>query len=114
VKRLVIDRLEALNVPFVDVGLGPDRIDGSLGGILRVTASAPTKRDYVRNGRISFGVSTDDDLCGSDIQVADLNALNAHAGRGQVEEDSRLLPRLGAGTSLHLHDRWKHAHQWGT
>jgi hypothetical protein len=37
-KRLVVERLESLGVPFVDVGMGLELVDGSLGGILRVTA----------------------------------------------------------------------------
>jgi hypothetical protein len=77
-KRLAVEWLETRNVPFVDVGMGLELVDGSLGGILRVTASTPAKRDHVHQGRISFVVSKDeDDLYGSNIQVADLNALNA-------------------------------------
>jgi ThiF family len=77
-KRLVVDWLEERNIPFVDVGMGLELVDGSLGGILRVTASTPAKRDHVHKGRISFaGGNDEDDLYGSNIQVADLNALNA-------------------------------------
>ncbi len=75
-KRLVIGKLEALDIAFVDVGMGLELVDGSLGGILRVTASTPQKRDHVHQGRISF-VGGGDDLYSSNIQVADLNALNA-------------------------------------
>jgi hypothetical protein len=43
-----------------------------------VTTSTPTKRDHVHRGRISFAAANDeDDLYRSNIQVADLNALNA-------------------------------------
>lgn len=77
VKRLVIERLEALGVPFVDVGMGIELVDGSLGGILRVTASTPEKRSHVHQGRICFAGDGEDDLYSSNIQVADLNALNA-------------------------------------
>jgi hypothetical protein len=76
-KRAVVDRLESLGVSFVDVGMGLELVDGTLGGILRVTASTPEKRDHIRNGRISFGDNDKDDLYASNIQVADLNALNA-------------------------------------
>jgi hypothetical protein len=64
-------------VPFIDVGMGLELVDGSLGGILRVTASMPDKRDDIRNGKISFTDDAENDLYGSNIQVADLNALNA-------------------------------------
>src|SRR5438045_5803532 len=63
-KRALIERLEALDVPFVDVGMGLELADGSLGGILRVTASTPAKRDHVRQGRISFDSGDDNDLYG--------------------------------------------------
>ena len=36
-KRLVVEKLEALRVAFVDVGMGLELDEGSLGGILRVT-----------------------------------------------------------------------------
>jgi hypothetical protein len=77
-KQLIVERLEALRVPFVDVGMGLELVDGSLGGILRVTASTPQKREHVHQGRISFaGGGEENDLYSSNIQVADLNALNA-------------------------------------
>jgi hypothetical protein len=76
-KRLVVERLESFGVPFIDVGMGLELVDGSLGGILRVTVSTPNKREHVRNGRISFTDYEEDDLYASNIQVADLNALNA-------------------------------------
>lgn len=75
-KRLVVEKLEALDIPFVDVGMGLELVDGSLGGILRVTASTPEKRDHVHQGRISFAGGGKDDIYSSNIQVADLNALN--------------------------------------
>jgi hypothetical protein len=77
-RRRVVEWLEARNIRFVDVGMGLELVDGSLGGILRVTASTPAKRDHVHKGRISFADGDEkDDLYASNIQVADLNALNA-------------------------------------
>ncbi|MBZ0070150.1 MAG: ThiF family adenylyltransferase [Gammaproteobacteria bacterium] len=76
-KRLVVEKLEAMGASFVDVGMGLELDDGSLGGILRVTASTPEKRDHVHQGRISFAGGGEKDLYSSNIQVADLNALNA-------------------------------------
>lgn len=76
-KRAVVEKLEALGVPFVDVGMGLELVDGSLGGILRVTASTPKKREHVHAGRISFAGGGERDVYASNIQVADLNALNA-------------------------------------
>ncbi len=76
-KRVIVGKLEALGVPFIDSGMGLELVDGSLGGILRVTASTPEKRDHVHQGRISFAGGGADDVYSSNIQVADLNALNA-------------------------------------
>jgi len=76
-KLQVVKKLEALGVSFIDVGMGLDLVDGSLGGILRVTASTPQKRDHVHAGSISFAGGGEDDIYASNIQVADLNALNA-------------------------------------
>lgn len=76
-KRMVVQKLEALGAAFVDVGMGLELVDGTLGGILRVTASTPEKRDHVHQGRISFARDGKDNIYSSNIQVADLNALNA-------------------------------------
>ena len=76
-KKLVIQKLESLGVFFVDVGMGLELVDGSLGGILRVTASTPDKREHVHQGRISFNGGGEENIYSSNIQVADLNALNA-------------------------------------
>ena len=75
-KRSVVEKLETLDLSFVDVGMGLELVNGSLGGILRVTASTPRKRDHIQ-GRISFADGEEDDIYSSNIQVADLNALNA-------------------------------------
>lgn len=76
-KRAVVQKLEALGISFIDVGMGLELVSGSLGGILRVTASTPQKREHVHAGCISFAGGGERDLYASNIQVADLNALNA-------------------------------------
>lgn len=77
VKKMIVQKLESLGAAFVDVGMGLEFVDGSLGGILRVTASTPDKREHVHHGRISFANEGGDNIYSSNIQVADLNALNA-------------------------------------
>lgn len=76
-KLAVIKKLETMGVGFIDVGMGLELVDGSLGGILRVTASTPEKRNHVHNGCVSFVGGGEKDIYASNIQVADLNALNA-------------------------------------
>ncbi|HIC1934842.1 TPA: hypothetical protein ACW0QD_002540 [Citrobacter freundii] len=57
--------------------MGLELVNGSLGGILRVTTSTKDKREHVHSGRISFAGGGEKDIYASNIQVADLNALNA-------------------------------------
>lgn len=77
-KTAIVESLESRGVPFVDVGMGIELDDNQeLGGILRVTASTASMRDHVRaKNRISFFDTGDDDY-DRNIQVADLNGLNA-------------------------------------
>ncbi len=75
-KKLILEKLEVFGLPFVDVGMGLYLSEGSLGGILRVTASTPAQRDHVRK-RISFSDDSDRNEYDVNIQIADLNALNA-------------------------------------
>lgn len=75
-KAVIIEALERASVPFVDVGMGVELVDGALLGTLRATTSTPAKRDHVRR-RIHLGNRDDDDDYARNIQVAELNALNA-------------------------------------
>jgi hypothetical protein len=75
-KKLVVEKLEALGVSFVDVGMGLELVGGTLGGILRTTASTPQKREHFRS-HVSFAGDGEANVYSSNIQVADLNALNA-------------------------------------
>jgi hypothetical protein len=75
-KKLLIEKLEHFGLPFVDVGMGVTVTDDSLGGILRITTSTPKQRDHVRS-RISFSDGDGGNEYDRNIQIADLNALNA-------------------------------------
>ena len=74
-KKIVIDFLEANGKPFIDVGMGVSIGDNNLLGILRTTASVPGKRDHLRK-LVSFETGRDD-AYSSNIQIAELNMLNA-------------------------------------
>jgi hypothetical protein len=74
-KPAIIDWLEAHDVPFIDVGMGIEEIDGHLSGLLRVTTSLPGRRDTARR-RIPQP-APERDAYTRNIQTADLNALNA-------------------------------------
>ncbi len=75
-KAAIIAELERSNVAFVDVGMGVELVDGALLGALRVTTSTPDKREHVRK-RVSLGDREGDDDYARNIQIAELNALNA-------------------------------------
>ena len=75
-KQLIVTRLQSFGVPFVDVGMGVELVDSSLRGVLRVTTSSDKRRDHVRT-RISFGEQDGADDYDRNIQIAELNALNA-------------------------------------
>lgn len=78
-KQLLVEYLEQLGVPFIDVGMGVELIDDDgLTGLVCLTTSTSKKRDHVRdNRRISFKDGGRDNLYANNIQIADLNALNA-------------------------------------
>lgn len=77
-KPPIIEKLEADGISFVDVGMGIELVDEKLLGILRVTTSTPHKRDHVRDKkRMDFSGSNADGVYAHNIQIADLNALNA-------------------------------------
>lgn len=75
-RKFIIERLEAFGITFVDVGMGIPRSEGALTGILRVTTSTPDKRSHVRGLVPLADVDVENDY-DTNIQIADLNALNA-------------------------------------
>jgi hypothetical protein len=74
-KREIIALLEAGSASFVDVGTGVQVGDNKLLGIVRVTTSTPRKRDHFAKC-VSFN-DTKDDAYSTNLQIADLNMLNA-------------------------------------
>ena len=75
-KKLIVEKLDDFNIPFTDVGMGILLTENTLGGIVRVTTSTTKKRDHFR-GRVPFEDAPVDDEYSRNIQIADLNALNA-------------------------------------
>jgi ThiF family len=77
-KAGIVKRLEEYKIPFIDVGMGLYVNEGSLGGIVRVTTSTEARRNHVwEKKRIPFAVNADRNEYDLNIQIADLNALNA-------------------------------------
>jgi hypothetical protein len=75
-KESLLRALVDVEVPFVDVGLGVDEIDGKLSGQLRVTTSTPGHAGHLAD-RIALAEDDADADYGRNIQIAELNALNA-------------------------------------
>lgn len=75
VKKVIIEYLLAVGIPFIDVGMGINVVNNSLIGMLRVTTGSVVKNDHL-NERISFADDQDDEYA-TNIQIAELNALNA-------------------------------------
>jgi hypothetical protein len=75
-KEAVIRALEERNIPFVDVGIGVQLVDGRLLGVVRTTTSRPGMRGHVR-ARVSFGDDDAGNEYATNIQIAELNSLNA-------------------------------------
>lgn len=76
-KSLIIQKLEEYGIPFIDVGMGIYVKNETLGGTVRVTTSTKENRTHV-HGRISMDDGDDDNNdYNKNIQIADLNALNA-------------------------------------
>lgn len=75
-KEAVIGKLEEWRIPFADTGMGLELVGEVLHGTLTVTTSTPSKRDHVRR-RVSFKGDGHENIYAQNIQVADLNALNA-------------------------------------
>ncbi len=75
-KRLIMDRLQAAGISFIDVGMGVWRAEAGLGGSLRVTTSTPQHRQAgARIAVAAAGAQVDE--YDTNIQIAELNAFNA-------------------------------------
>lgn len=77
-KALIVGYLESAGIPFIDVGIGVYRSGDALAGVVATTSSTPGMRSHVHDRkRIDFHEPTEDNVYDENIQVADLNALNA-------------------------------------
>jgi len=79
IKKPIIIKLEDIGASFVDTGMGLNLASGALVGQLRLTSSTPDRREHVyAPGRISFEDDPNEDIYTSNIQVAELNSMNAN------------------------------------
>ncbi|WP_366409892.1 ThiF family adenylyltransferase [Novosphingobium sp. 17-62-19] len=77
-KAALVEWLHARRVGFVDIGMGLELGEQGLSGILRVTTSTlESMTKASQHNRIPLAGGGAGDIYASNIQVADLNALNA-------------------------------------
>lgn len=77
-RGLICTYLQNAGIPFIDVGMGLQKADDmtSLLGLCRVTVGTPEKQDHLAT-RLPVADDRTDALYRSNIQVADMNAMNA-------------------------------------
>lgn len=76
-KEVIITHLETVGINFIDVGMGIYERLGALGGLVRTTLSRNDQQSRAdARSRISFGDDNANEYT-QNIQIADLNALNA-------------------------------------
>ena len=74
----IFEKLVSADISFIDVGMGILLVDEMLQGIVRVTTSTSEKRDHIlENNRVGFSSADNEGPYSQNIQIADLNALNA-------------------------------------
>jgi hypothetical protein len=75
-KRPIVEHLQRLEKPFIDVGMDIGEVDGSLRGLIRTTIATSTKRDHLGD-RISLETPGEGGDYDNNVQISELNALNA-------------------------------------
>ena len=75
-KKYIVEKFEEFGIPFIDTGMGLYVNNETVGGILRVSTSDQDSRAMVR-ARMSFADDDGANEYDKNIQIADLNALNA-------------------------------------
>jgi hypothetical protein len=73
----IFDLLISLGIPFIDVGMGLSRKFGALRGMVRTTFYPALEAARMRDMQLSELKDHPDDLYRANIQIGELNALNA-------------------------------------
>jgi hypothetical protein len=73
----IFDLLIGMNIPFIDCGMGLKRNERSLAGALRVTYYPAGKAAELRAKQLAEEVDDPDDIYRRNVQIGELNALNA-------------------------------------
>lgn len=73
----IFDLLISKKIPFIDVGMGLDRKNGSINGMLRTTYYSAEYGQRLRDKKLAPEHQTADDIYKTNIQISELNAMNA-------------------------------------
>ena len=73
----IFDLLVSKSIPFIDVGMGLNRTKGALNGMIRTPYYSAEHGQAVRVKGLAPLVDSPDDLYRTNIQISELNALNA-------------------------------------
>ena len=74
-RGLIIPKLIEMGIPFIDVGIGIEKVEDKLIGAVRITTGTSDKSDHIEK-RVGY-IDGDENDYRANIQIADLNALNA-------------------------------------
>ena len=75
-RKVIVAALEEADIAFIDIGMGLHVADDAVGGQVRTTLSTPERRDHLHR-RVPLSGTDVDNAYDANIQIADLNALNA-------------------------------------
>lgn len=73
----IFDLLISMGIPFIDVGMGLNRNQDAINGMLRTTYYSADHGQNLREKNLAPLTDTSDDLYKTNIQISELNALNA-------------------------------------
>lgn len=76
-RSAIFDLLIELGIPFIDVGMGLKRKNGPISGMVRVTYYSKEEAAAMRARKLAEMSDTPANLYRANIQIAELNALNA-------------------------------------
>lgn len=98
----IFDLLIAKKIPFIDVGMGLSRKKGAISGMMRATYYPDGQAQQVRHMALAPLADQPDDVYKTNIQISELNALNAAIAMIRykqfmsfyIEEDANLINLL--------------------
>jgi hypothetical protein len=110
----IFDLLTRMKIPFIDVGMGLERDKGPISGLIRATYFPVESAQELIRQRLAPVDDAADDIYRTNIQISELNALNACLAvikfkqlRGMYADDSAFYHILFNLDSSHLvGSRW--------